>query len=89
MATIPVLQIKPERTKSILAGHPWIFSGALAGRPQIPDGSLVKVQSHSQVLGIGYYNSHTDIAVRMLSMRDVPIDAAFFAERFALLRRRK
>lgn len=89
MTTIPSLQIKPERAKNVLAGHPWIFSGALAHRPDVPDGSLVKVQSHSQVLGIGYYNSKTDIAVRLLSFRDVPIDAGFFAERFKLLRRRK
>jgi 23S rRNA (cytosine1962-C5)-methyltransferase len=89
MASIPVLPIKPDRTKSVLAGHPWIFSGALAKKPDIPDGTLVKVQSHSQVLGIGYYNSRTDIAVRMLTSRDETIDAAFFAGRFRLLRRRK
>lgn len=84
-----ILQIHPERTKSVLAGHPWIFSGALLKKPSIPDGSLVKVQSHNQVLGIGYYNSRTDIAVRMLTSRDEAIDAGFFAERFKLLRRRK
>lgn len=89
MTTLPTLQIRPERTKSVLAGHPWIFSGALMKKPDLPDGALVKVQSHSQVLGIGYYNSKTDIAVRMLSLRDEAIDAAFFAERFRLLRRRK
>ncbi len=89
MANLPILPIKPERAKSILAGHPWIFSGALAKKPDLPDGSLVKVQSHSQVLGIGYYNSRTDIAVRMLTSHDEKIDANFFADRFRLLRRRK
>jgi 23S rRNA (cytosine1962-C5)-methyltransferase len=88
-SSLPVLQIKPERAKSVLAGHPWIFSGALIKKPDIADGSLVKIQSHSQVLGIGYYNSRTDIAVRMLTPRDEPINAAFFADRFRLLRRRK
>lgn len=89
MATLPIVQIKPERVKSMLAGHPWIFSGALAKKPDVPDGALVKIQSHLQVLGVGYYNSRTDIAVRLLTQRDEAIDSAFFAERFRLLRRRK
>lgn len=89
MNPIPTVQIIPERTKNILAGHPWIFSGALARKPQIPDGSVVKIMSGSQSLGTGYYNSHTDIAVRVLSLRDEEIDARFFVERFKALRRRK
>ncbi len=89
MADLPVLQIKPERLKSIHAGHPWIFSGALAARPKAPDGPLVRILAGKQFLGIGYYNGNTDIAARILTSRDVPIDAGFFAERFRLLRRRK
>jgi 23S rRNA (cytosine1962-C5)-methyltransferase len=89
MTAIPSLAIRPERTKSILAGHPWIFSGALQYSPDLPDGSLVRVLSNKQFLGIGYFNSRTDIAVRMLTPRDESIDAGFFAERFRLLRKRK
>jgi 23S rRNA (cytosine1962-C5)-methyltransferase len=89
MASLPDLQIKPDRLKSVLAGHPWIFSGALAQTPRLPPGSLVRAVCGKQFLGIGYYNDKTDIAVRLLSLRDVPIDAGFFAERFRLLRRRK
>ncbi|MDB5049657.1 MAG: hypothetical protein JWO30_2728 [Fibrobacteres bacterium] len=89
MAEMHKVQIRNERLKSVLAGHPWIFSGALAQKPHIPDGVVVRVLCGSQFLGIGYYNSHTDIAVRMLTLRDEPIDAGFFAERFRLLRRRK
>jgi 23S rRNA (cytosine1962-C5)-methyltransferase len=89
MSPLPVIQIKPERIKSIQAGHPWIFSGALAGQPRLPDGSLVRLMAGKQFLGIGYYNSKTDIAARLLTWKDEPIDAGFFAERFKLLRRRK
>lgn len=89
MNSTPTVQIIPERTKNILGGHPWIFSGALARKPQIPDGSIVKIMSGSQSLGTGYYNSHTDIAVRVLSLRDEDIDVRFFVERFKALRRRK
>jgi 23S rRNA (cytosine1962-C5)-methyltransferase len=89
MSAIPSVSIRPERTKSILAGHPWIFSGALLRAPDAPDGSLVKVFSNKQFLGIGYYNSRTDIAVRMLTMKDEEINSGFFAERFRHIRRRK
>lgn len=89
MTAIPSVAIRPERTKSILAGHPWIFSGALLRIPDVPDGSLVKVYSNKQFLGIGYYNSRTDIAVRMLTMKDEEINPGFFSERFRLIRRRK
>ena len=89
MTAIPTLQIRPERLKNVLAGHPWIFSGALAGQPGLPDGSLVRLLVGKQFLGVGYYNSRTDIAVRVLSLRDERIDANFFADRFRLLRRRK
>ena len=68
MASMHTVQINPERTKNILGGHPWIFSGALQRKPDAPDGSLVRVLSNKQFLGIGYYNSRTDIAVRMLSL---------------------
>ena len=89
MASIHSVQLKPDRVKNVQSGHPWVFSGALAQKPNIPDGSLVRIMANKQFVGIGYYNSRTDIAVRILSLRDEPIDARFFAERFRTLRRRK
>jgi 23S rRNA (cytosine1962-C5)-methyltransferase len=83
------VQINPDRVKNIQGGHPWIFSGALAQKPKIPDGSLVRIMSNRQFVGVGYYNSRTDIAVRILSLRDEVIDARFFTERFRTLRHRK
>ena len=89
MTTHPIVHVKPERTKSILAGHPWIFSGALTRKPDVADGSVVKILAGKQVLGTGYYNSHTDIAVRILSSRDESIDTRFFRDRFRNLKTRK
>jgi 23S rRNA (cytosine1962-C5)-methyltransferase len=87
--TLPEVQIGPDRAKSILAGHPWIFSGALVKKPQVPDGALVRVAAGKRFLGIGYYNGRTDIAVRLLTRADEAIDAAFFAARFKAIRARK
>src|SRR6186997_2931262 len=82
----PEVKLRPERRKSLLAGHPWLFSGALLEKPKIPDGSLVSIVCGTESLGVGYYNSRTDIAVRMLSRQDETVDAAFFARRFRRLK---
>lgn len=89
MNTKHSIQILPERTKNIVAGHPWIFSGALGRNQPIPDGSIVRILSGTQLLGTGYFNSHTDIAVRVLTLRDEEIDVRFFVEKFKAIRRRK
>lgn len=85
-ALYPEAKLRPERRKSLLAGHPWLFSGALLEKPKVPDGSLVSVTCGAELLGVGYYNSRTDIAVRLLSRRDEAVDSAFFARRFRALR---
>ncbi len=81
----PELQILPAREKSILGGHPWVFSGSLAQKTKIPDGQLVHLCIGQRVLATGYYNSRTDIAVRILSKGPAHIDAVFFRKRFAEL----
>lgn len=86
MPRYPVAQLRPERRKSVLAGHPWIFSGALKQRPKAPDGALVTLMCGDEILGTGTYNGRTDIAIRLLSRADEAIDQAFFARRFARLR---
>ncbi len=89
MPLYPEARLRPDRKKNLLAGHPWIFSGALAELPQAPDGSLVSVVCGTDRLGVGYYNSRTDIAIRMLSRRTEPIDKEFFVGRFQRLKRER
>lgn len=80
--------LKPKKDTPVRAGHPWIFSEALA--EDITDaalGELVEVFSYEGAsLGQGTWNGRTSIRVRMLS-RDAKerIDAAFFVHRFKLL----
>jgi 23S rRNA (cytosine1962-C5)-methyltransferase len=86
MPIYPIARLRPERRKSVLAGHPWVFSGALLEKPRVADGALVSLVCENDVLGTGYYNSRTDIAVRLLSRRDETIDTDFFVRRFTTLR---
>lgn len=76
----PTASLKPDREKSLLSGHLWIFSGALQQPPHwIEAGGLVDVKSSTgQFVARGYYNPHTDIAIRILTHTiEEAIDASF------------
>lgn len=90
------LKLKPGREKSLFYRHPWIFSGGLdlagsVGGAKIPDGGGAKIQDGSIVdicdsggnfLARGYYNSQSDIAVRVLSFDPAAnIDVDFFVRK--------
>jgi 23S rRNA (cytosine1962-C5)-methyltransferase len=80
----PTASLKPHREESLLSGHLWIFSGALQQPPHwIERGGLVDVKSSTgQFVARGYYNPHTDIAIRILTHNpEEAIDAAFLRRR--------
>jgi 23S rRNA (cytosine1962-C5)-methyltransferase len=81
----PVIRLKPGRERPLLAGHPWIFAGAIdALDASLEPGSLVVVHSaEGQFCGRGYVNPRCAIAVRLLTRIDEPLDAAFFTRRVA------
>ncbi len=85
MKTIyPRLILKPGREKSLLNGHPWLFSGAVAsveGRPA-PGDVVTAIDAAGRPLGLGFFNSRSDIIFRMLTAAvDSRVDAAFWRER--------
>ena len=79
----PIIHLKPRKERPVLLGHPWIFSGAIAGvDAQLEPGSLVTVcAAGGEFLGRGYANPRCAIAVRLLTWTDEPIDAAFLRRR--------
>ncbi|MDD4357309.1 MAG: class I SAM-dependent rRNA methyltransferase [Smithellaceae bacterium] len=80
----PEITLKSGREAAILRGHPWVFSGAIAGLKGKPaDGDVVLAKdSKGQGLALGFFNSRTDIAFRVLTREtDRVIDAAFWKGR--------
>jgi 23S rRNA (cytosine1962-C5)-methyltransferase len=75
--------LKPGRDRPVRAGHPWIFSGAVAsGVADATPGDPVRVRAHDgRVLGVGYANPRTTIAVRLVSHADEAMDDALVARR--------
>jgi 23S rRNA (cytosine1962-C5)-methyltransferase len=77
--------LKPGRDFSVRAGHPWIFSGAIAATEgEGSAGSTAEVRAaDGRVLGFGTWNPATSIAVRMMTRGARPIDAGLVRERLA------
>ena len=66
----------------MLKRHPWLFSGAIAGR-WADEGDVVEVYSaDGSWLARGYYNSHSQIVVRLLTWeRQESVDDGFWRRR--------
>jgi 23S rRNA (cytosine1962-C5)-methyltransferase len=82
-SNLPTVLMRPGEADRILAGHPWIYEGAIL-RMTSPaaDGALVQVKDHRQrFLGVGFYNQRSKIRVRLLARERVEVNEAFFEDR--------
>lgn len=77
------LKLKNKEARRVLRGHPWIFSNELKEIPtSIAPGETVDVLDvNGGFVGRGYFNPRTLIAVRIVTRKQEPIDAAFFRGR--------
>ena len=88
MTTVRVNRKAADRVAS---GHPWIFSSDVTDRGGAQPGEAVRVvvdkavekrgHGEGQSLGTAHYSSTSQITLRMLANRPVPIDRAFFLDR--------
>ena len=76
--------LKRGKEESLLRFHPWVFSGAIQRADKdIEEGETVRVLTdNGDFIAIGHYQIGS-IAVRVLSFRDVAIDATFWQSRLA------
>ncbi len=75
--------LKQNEEKRILSGHPWVFSNEIneiKGKPLV--GDIVRLLSASGVfLGVGFFNPHSLIAVRLLTRREEEINQDFWKKK--------
>lgn len=83
MDSLPVVLLRPGEADRILAGHPWVYAGAVQRLTQPAEpGEIVQVKDHRQrFLGVGLYNPKSKINVRLLSAEREEINLAFFEKR--------
>ncbi len=66
-----IVRLKQGREKPVRNQHPWIFSGAIAHAERAIDGELVTVVDHrNRFLARGYWNSKSQIQVRIMTWDD-------------------
>lgn len=80
MATVTLHKNKEQR---VYGGHPWVFRSDIASVDgEDAEGRVVRVVgSRGQFLAMAVYNPRSQIALRILSHREEPIDRAFIFSR--------
>jgi len=76
--------LKAGREKPVLAGHPWVFSGAIASWSKTPSSGLVVdvVTSSGEWLGRGLAEGGVNLAVRIYTrQKSDQLDQEFFARK--------
>jgi len=72
-----ILTLKPNREKSVLNKHPWLFSGAIDVKPnqKISNGEIVAINSSKgERLGYGFYTTESQIVCKMFEFTNVNFD---------------
>jgi 23S rRNA (cytosine1962-C5)-methyltransferase len=84
-------QLKPEKEKSLLRKHPWIFSGAIEFLPEnCQPGELLPVlSSKGQFLALAYFHPGHSLCGRVLSFEEKPIEVLLSEKIDEALSRRK
>ncbi len=83
LITMLKLIINKERTGPIRGRHPWVFSGALKQIPEgIATGEPVELTDEAgNYLASGYFNSYSQIAVRVWDWEQAEVNQEFFSSR--------
>ncbi len=76
------LRLKKNCEDAVCAGMPWIYGGDIIQSSELlhlPPGGLVAVENHKGTpIGTGYFNTKSQIACRVLTLKREPVDIAFF-----------
>jgi len=76
------VRLRPGRERAVRNGHPWIYSGALAGAPSDPTAAWVDVEDdEGRFLVRGFYSARSQIRVRVVARQPIAIDRRLFAGR--------
>jgi 23S rRNA (cytosine1962-C5)-methyltransferase len=64
------------------SGHPWIFSSDVTDRGDAEPGDAVRVvDPKGHLVGVAHYSSTSQITLRLLADRAIPVDREFFRKR--------
>ena len=83
MDTMAKAVLRKTRETRVYSGHPWVFASEIERvEGAFEPGEVIDVVSwRGTYLGRAFYNPRSQIALRMLTTHDEPVDEAFFRRR--------
>ncbi len=80
---MPAIILKPGKDRRLIAGHCWVYAGEIAGvSDDAKDGDAVEILDHrKRYLGVGLFNSQSQITVRRFTTQKEEPDKDFFRRR--------
>jgi len=80
----PTVVLSRRAVERLDQGHVWIYRSDLASPETLAGGEVVRLaDERGWFVGKAFYGAQSQIAVRLLTREDEPIDDAFFARRLA------
>ena len=79
-----IVTVSDKAARALRGGHPWVYEGeVLSVRGPEQDGGLAQVQTKGgKWLGVGFYNRHSKIRIRVLTRnQNDTVDEAFWERR--------
>ncbi len=79
MSEPPFLQLKPNAKGRVLLGHPWVFGNEVEALPDaVHDGGVLECRDRrGKRLGVGIYNSRSQIVWRRLDAAPGPLNERY------------
>jgi 23S rRNA (cytosine1962-C5)-methyltransferase len=78
----PTVVLGKRGVERLASGHVWVYRSDVAAPETLGGGEVVRlVDGNGRFLGKAFYGSTSQIAVRLLTREDDPIDEEFFAKR--------
>ena len=76
--------IRKRGADRLRRGHLWVYRSDVLDDTQVQPGDVVTVrEERGTIVGKAFFSSRSQIALRLLTRQDVPIDVEFFRRRFA------
>src|SRR5512141_704380 len=81
----PTITVTKRGEERVLRGHPWVYRSDIAAITDAGAGEIVRVVSggggRHRRLGSALYSDRSEIAIRMVSREDDPVDDEFWLRR--------
>ena len=78
------MTITRRGAERLASGHPWIYRSDVSSAGTAAAGDVVRIRDvRGRFQGMAHYSSSSEIALRLLSTQDRPVDRALFQERLA------